>query len=66
MKRKVGSTFSFNGKTYEVKKRESITDCQKCAFFGCFDCDSHHMHESGECCGETRGDNVDVYFTLKK
>lgn len=61
MRRSVGTTFKFKGKMYKVCKKETF-GCDMCAFKSCADCTRHHISESGECCGETRGDDVDVYF----
>lgn len=68
LKRDVGSTFCCNGKTYRVNKlpEGETSCCTRCAFRAVRDCSWLQHYVTGECCGETRGDNINVYYTLEQ
>lgn len=67
MRRKVGSRFTYKGKTYLVNKLpdNETSCCTSCAFKSIRDCSWLQDNITGECCGESRGDNTNVYFTIE-
>lgn len=60
MERKIGETFEFEGKTYEVVE-VTANSCDLCAFFKDKKCRAR-TYETGNCSIDTRKDRKDINF----